>query len=422
MYLTNEEEKILEGEFGYIAQKAMKFLIKYGEAAGAERLVDIDGTVSYNPNVSWFPEIAVTHDELVELAAKGEKFKVPTFSIQMAPGLIVDGWDKCGCWPQNDPEYHNKRMESIKPHIKMGLIPTLSCDFYLFSSFLPTVGQHCAWHESSAIPWVNAILGARSNLDGCFEAAYLGKIPAYDMHLEENRKATRLVECKVDLRSDMDYELFGWAVGEAVGIEVPCIIGIGKPTTTQIVKMNAALNTGGQVRMYHAPGLTPEAPTIEHALSGKQCEEKIFINHNDLRKVYEKINYAVNRNVDFVYLGCPHYNIQEVYKVAKLLEGKKCKANLWVMTSPLIFKQAEMMGLKDIIEKSGGVLLSGTCPGLMRGTIPPANVMATDSAKQGYYITGYFDPPRKLEVWYGTVEDCINAALSGKWNGEWRNY
>jgi len=57
----------------------------------------------------------------------------------------------------------------------------------------------------------------------------------------------------------MDYDPFGWAVGEAVGIEVPVITGLGKPTQTQIIKMNTELNTGGQVRMYHVPGLTPRS-------------------------------------------------------------------------------------------------------------------------------------------------------------------
>jgi predicted aconitase len=76
------------------------------------------------------------------------------------------------------------------------------------------------------------------------------------MRVDENRIATRLVKCETELKSDMDYDLFGWAVGEAVGVEVPVITGLGKLTQTQIIKMNIELNMGGQVRMYHVPGLT----------------------------------------------------------------------------------------------------------------------------------------------------------------------
>jgi hypothetical protein len=48
-----------------------------------------------------------------------------------------------------------------------------------------------------------------------------------------------------------------------------------------------------------------------------------------------------------------------------------------------------------------------------------SKVIATDAAKQDYYITGVVYP-KKLQVRYGTMEDCIQAAIGGKWKGEWR--
>jgi predicted aconitase len=105
--------------------------------------------------------------------------------------------------------------------------------------------------------------------------------------------------------------------------------------------------------------------------------------------------------------------------VARLLEGKKCKSPVWVVTNPLTYKAATDMGLKDTIHKAGGVLLSGACCGLLAGEMPEAAVMATDAAKQDYYITGIVYP-KKLEVRYGTTKDCVEAAISGKWKGQWR--
>jgi predicted aconitase len=239
------------------------------------------------------------------------------------------------------------------------------------------------------------------------------------MHLDGNRAATILVECATRLTCDMDYDLFGWAVGEACGLEVPALVGIGRPTTSQLVKMNSSLNTGGQVRMYHIPGVTPEAPTLDAAFQGKKPGRRMSIGRDDLKKVYDMLNYASSDDVDFVYLGCPHYNITEIQKAARLLDGRKCKKPVWVMTNPLTFKAAEMMGLRDTIQEAGGTLLSGACCGLLNGEMPPTAVMATDAAKQDYYITGVVHP-RKLEVRYGTTEDCIDAAISGKWRGEWK--
>jgi predicted aconitase len=420
MYLTDEEKRILDGGQGKIAQRCMEFLVAYGEAANAAKLVDIDGTVDMHPGSFWVPGFEVSLEEMEELASKGEKFKVPTFANKAtAPGFIYDGWEGCGTMPDSQPGYRDKCMEPFKPWIKMGMIPTFACNSYLVASYLPSLGQHCAWVESSAIPYVNAVLGARSNFDGCFQTAYLGKVPAYDLHLDENRVATVLVECTAELTRDMDYDLFGWAVGEAVGLDVPAFVGIGRPTTSQIVKMNSALATGGQVYMYHIPGMTPEAPTLEAAFKGNKPQRKITIGKDDLKRAYELMNYGSSDDIDFVYLGCPFYNIVEIQKVAQLLDGKKCKRPVWVATNALTYKAAADMGLKDTIDKAGGLLISGACCGLLNGEMPEANVIAMDAAKQDYYITGIVYP-KKLQVRYGTTEDCVDAAITGKWRGEWR--
>jgi hypothetical protein len=274
--------------------------------------------------------------------------------------------------------------------------------------------------ESSAIPYVNAVLGARSNFDGCFQTAYLGKVPAYDLHLDENRIATVLVECTADLKRDMDYDLFGWAVGEAVGMDVPAFVGVGKPTTSQYLKLNSALATGGQVYMYHIPGVTPEAPTLDAAFRGRKPQKTITIGRDEMRRVYEMLNYGTSDDIDFVYLGCPFYTIVDLQKAAGLLDGKKCKSPVWMATNPLTYKAAVDMGLKEIIHSAGGRLISGACCGLLDGEMPAGSkVIATDAAKQDYYITGVVYP-KKLQVRYGTMEDCIQAAISGKWKGEWR--
>lgn len=424
MFLNDSEKRILDGAEGYLAQKCMKFLVAYGEAAGAERLIEINGTADVHPGTqssSWVPDFAVTYEEVKLAAKRGEKFKVPTFANKpYGPTFHVDGWEKCGTYPNCDPTYHKKCMDDLVPYMRMGLVPTLSCDYYLVSSYTPTVGQTCSWGESSTIPWCNAILGARTNYDGSFATAYLGKVPEYDMHLDEKRIATVLVESEHELRNDMEYDLFGWAVGERLGLRVPAIVGIGKPTTTQLVKMNSSLNTAGQVRMYHIPGVTPEASTVEHAFRGRPIKEKITITREDLKKAYEALTYATNENVDFVFFGCPHSNIIEVLKVARLIEGKKCRTNLWMTTNPWTYRQAEMMGLVEIFDRAGALLLSSSCIGELQMEIPPTAVLATDSAKMDYTMPSFAEP-KKLDVWYGTTEDCVKAALTGKWQGEWRN-
>ncbi|MBN2239861.1 MAG: DUF521 domain-containing protein [Dehalococcoidales bacterium] len=423
MKLKDDEKRILDGQQGDIARRCMEFLVDYGEAAGAERLIDLDGTVDMHPTPGWVGSYNISFDEVAELAAKGERFKVPTFSDKAtSPGFILDGWETCELHPSCDAAFHEQCMADLQPLVDMGMVPTYSCNHYLTSSFWPSLGQHCAWVESSAIPWVNAVLGARSNFDGCFHTAYLSKVPEYDMHITENRAATVLVKCEAELKYDMDYDLLGWAVGEMLGLKVPALTGIGRPKTNQLVKMNSALNTGGQVRMYHIPGMTPEAPTLEAAFQGEPPEETVAITRDDLRKVYDMLNYGDSDDVDFVSLGCPHYTIEEVRRVAGLLDGKKCKTPLWVMANPGTYRFAEMAGYRKTIEDAGAKLLSGTCPGLLNGKVLNEGypeVFAMDAAKQDFYITGHCHP-EKVQVRYERMEDCIDAALTGTWRGEWK--
>lgn len=413
MDLTREEEKLLKSD-DYLTSESMKYLVKYGEAAGAERLVDIDGNVVMPTFSTAIPALGI---DISGPELSGKRLKAFTISRNYG---VFDGWEDIGIPPWNDPEDHKRREQMMKQWMRIGVHPINSCAYYLIQTYLPTAGQYCSWHESSAIPYGNAILGAKVNFDlgAEFAIAYTAKAPAYDMRLDENRVATRLVKCETKLKTDMDYDLFGWVVGEAMALEVPVMTCIGKPTQTQIIKMNTELNTGGQVRMYHVPGLTPEAPTVKGALKGEKPIETVTVTREDLKKAYEKMNYASDENVDFVYLGCPFFSLQELRRAVYYLEGKKCKANLWIVVDDWTFKVGERMGYRDIIKRAGGVLLTGACAVVTTGVPPNTDVMAVDACKQDYYITGRYYP-KKLEVWYGTMEDCIDAAVTGKWRGKW---
>jgi len=123
MYLTDDEKRMLDGEQGEIKQRCMQFLVAYGEAASAERLVDLDGTVDMHPGQFWVPDYAISAEEIDELANRGEKFKVPTFANKAtAPGFIYDGWENCGTMPDSAPGYREKCLAPFKSWIKMGMI------------------------------------------------------------------------------------------------------------------------------------------------------------------------------------------------------------------------------------------------------------------------------------------------------------
>ena len=429
--LTDDEKRIHQGEKGHVLQACMQYIVDMAEIAGAERLVDLDGTGDmHTPGISPSQQYQITLDELREFADNGGQFKIPTFADKSpVPFSPVHGWEKCtfcrsgGDKLISDPEYHKAMSfeEEYKVLRKMGLITTHSCANYLTMSYLPSVGQHCSWFESSQMPYCNATLGARTNFDGSIATCLLGKAAYYDMHITENRLGTILVETDRLIQTDMEFDVYGFAVGEAVTVSVPVVTGTSRPTTTQYEKFNSAASTGGAVRMYHMPGITPEAPTIEHATGGKPFKRKIMIDDKVLKGVYDSLNFRKGDTVDLAYLGCPHLNIVDLMILARKLDGKKCKVPLWIMTTPWLYEPAREHGYLEILEKAGALVLTGTCIAALGGLPNGISRVAVDSAKQSSYVTGvYPDDDNRLEVCYGTQDDCIDAALTGVWHGEWR--
>lgn len=433
VFLTDEEKRILQGEDGYVPQLCMQYLVEFCEVSGAERLIDLDGTGDFHtPTTSMSPFYEFSLEELTKLADSGAHFKIPTFANKSPFFAVppIHGWEDCNMMSygnpacmHNDPKFHKEAMrdEWFVQYRKMGMMTTHSCASYLTESFLPTFGMHCAWNESSAIPYCNANLGARTNVDGSFATCFLGKAAYYGMHITENRYATIQINTDRMIHTDMEWDVFGFAVGEAVGIHVPVLTGTAKPTNTQLMKLNSAMNTGGAIHMYHIPGSTPEAPTLEAALGGKKPKETIMIGEAELRHAYDTLNYRTGDSVDMVYLGCPHLSIVELMLIARKLEGKKCRIPLWIMSTPWLYHVAEELGYVKVFKDAGAVLMTGTCLACMGGVPAGVKRLAVDSAKQSYYITGcYPDEDNRLDVCYGSQDDCIDAALTGVWRGEWR--
>ena len=431
--LTDEEKRILQGEDGEAKQICMQYVVEMAEIAGAENLVDLDGTGDFHtPGLNLSPYYQVTLDQLRDADARGQKFAIPSFANkspfpEQAP---ICGWENCNlCAYQvkenlhTDPKFHEQALHKEELDIMrhMGLMTSHSCANYLIMSYFPSVGQHCSWFESSQIPYVNATLGARGNFDGTFATCFLGKAPNYGLHITENRYGTVLVKTDRYIHTDLEWDVFGYAVGFDVHCSVPVLTGTSKPTTTQYQKFNSAVHTGGGVEMYHIPGCTPEAPTLEFAFGGKKPKRETLIGERELRAAYEYLNYHTTDKVDMVYLGCLHLNVVDLMLLARKLEGKKVRIPLWIMTAPWIFGVAKELGYVEIFEAAGAHLMAGACLAAMGALPEGVRVLATDSAKQANYITGcYPDPDNQVQVCYGTQDDCIDAALTGVWHGEWR--
>jgi predicted aconitase len=86
----------------------------------------------------------------------------------------------------------------VKPKCfkKLGIILTYSCTPELEAN-VPRFGETVAFSESSTVPYVNAVCGARTNRESAksaLAAAVTGRVPLYGYLLDENRRGDILVE------------------------------------------------------------------------------------------------------------------------------------------------------------------------------------------------------------------------------------
>jgi predicted aconitase len=177
----------------------------------------------------------------------------------------------------------------------------------------------------------------------------------------------------------------------------------------------AAGIASGSIVKFHIVGITLEAPSLDIATGGRKNLRILKYGKPQRKAAYDRLNHSASDDVDIVVLGCPHATLERMKTIAQMLEGKKISENtrLYVTTCHLIKNLADKSGYTEIIAEAGGMLLEDTC-GLVISA-DSSTVFASDSAKMCNYIPG---ETGSTNTWFGTTEECIQAAITGKWRGE----
>lgn len=424
MLLTDEEKSMRDGTEGQAVAAAMDLLIRYGEGLGAERLCEVRNVAgtSTQPTPAkeriaaeggWKKAYSVINldcDEDIEIP----KMRVPTCQLQH--GFSADALN---ITPYN-PHLVTLQEGAEAFASDRGINILATCTPYQVGN-VPVRGEHIAWMESSAVVYANSVIGAKSNCEGTAStgaAGLTGRVPYWGNHLDENRKGTHLLRSDVRIDSFLDWGLFGYFAGEIVQEERPVLTGnLAQPSASDLKHLGAALATTGGVELFHLPGVTPEAPTIGDAFGRRRLPEVITYGQADRRLAYETLNNQGNSgDVDFILLGCPHASLDQIRDIAALLDGQKLNAGteLWVMTPRALRTVADRNGWSETIERAGGRLLTDSCPAMSRTAPKGTKVFATDSVKQAHYLPAILG----IEAWFGTLEECISAGITGKWKGE----
>jgi predicted aconitase len=423
MQLTRDEQDMLEGGQGLARQKAMELLVNYGEAVGADKFVDTNNVsviVGAIPDADIIKKVVPSLD-VDEIASKffldSDEIvivdKVKAFTTSNAyfrdlayPELQSGGKETCDL------------IEKIQRYSQRIGIATLNTCVPYQCGNIPTKGEHCAWTESSAIAYCNSVIGARTNIEGqqsSFASAVTGKTPLAGMQLNENREGSVVVKLDVDMNTIQDWALLGYFAGPQVGFDVPVYTNVKKvPDLYMLMSLCAAGIASGSIVMFHIEGVTPEAATLEMATGNRKDLRIVSYGSEERKHAYEKLNHSKKDDVDIVVLGCPHYSLERMATVAQILDGKKVHENvsLYITTGRTQKALAKRLGYADQIEKAGALILEDSCGNVL--DLDPSRVLASDSAKLVHYIPGMTGV---INTWLGTMEECIEAAITGKWRG-----
>lgn len=409
--LTDEEEQMLAGEQGEAVALAMRIVVAVANVAGAERLIEIsaahiDGCLYHGP---------VGVDFAERLAGAGGRVKVPTTLNVSALDLLHPERIRL------DDATRASARRLMDAYTAMGGQPSWTCAPYQLPD-RPSFGQHIAWAESNAIVFANSVLGARTGRYGDFMdicAALTGRVPYAGLHRDENRRAQIVFRLDVlDAHEALPDELYG-AVGHLVGREsggqLPVIVGLPTDSTEdQLKALSAASASSGAVAMFHAVGVTPEAPTLADALGGIDPLREVPITRESLRAAWSELSTAGDDSqVAAVSVGTPHFSFAQLERLDALLAGRKVSrgVELYASTGREALGRATEAGIGTRLEAAGVRLVTDTCT-YVTSIIgaPEGSTMMTDSAKWAWYAPGNMG----VEVVYGSLEDCVETAVTGR--------
>ncbi len=342
LQLTKEEEKIFEGEMGDAPKLAIRLLYSLGELGEAERLIPIKSA-----HISGVSYKNVGEGGIEFLKKMMHKVSVPT-------SLNPLGFDIENGGPVDiDETFHKKQMEIIGIYQKMGVMDSFTCTPYYFYNE-PSFGDHISWAESSAIIYVNSLIGARTNRESgpsALASAIIGKTPDSGLHRDEGRKATVVV----NVAEKLDYTRFaalGLYLGPKLNKKIPIIIGQKEAKGIELKALSAALSATSSIPMFHVDGITKETSLVSDS------PETINVEKSDIDETIGK--NSTQEEPELIAIGCPHLSSEELDYIARLVKGKKkVGPDLFLFTS----REVKARSLESVktIENFGGKVFSDTC-------------------------------------------------------------
>lgn len=403
--LTPDETAMRRGGQGPAVAMAMELLATYAEGLGAERLLPvtrahIDGCLFHGQ---------VSLDFVDRLVGLGGRVKVPTTLNIGSIDLIHPERVRV----VGDERAAGQRL--MTQHEALGCVSSFTCAPYQ-TLFRPVFGEQIAWGESNAIVFANSVIGARTNRYGDFLdlcCALTGRAPAWGLHLDQNRRGEIVFELDDMAATDGLYVAIGLIVGRKTGDRVPVIVGLPEPDMEDKLKaLGAAAASGGAVALFHAVGITPEAPTLAAALHGQPPHATYRITRAQVAVTLKSLSMADDGvPLTAVCLGTPHFSPAEWARLARAVRVQQPSGRvpIYVNTGRETLEALTATGLIAELATYGVVPVADTCTYIVPILEDLSGVVMTNSGKWAYYAPGNLG----VRAVFADLEDCVASAKAG---------
>ena len=279
--------------------------------------------------------------------------------------------------------------------------------------YRPAFGEHIAWAESNAIVFANSVLGARTNRYGDFIdicAAVTGRVPDHGLHTDEGRRATVRfrIEGVTDRLFDDDSVPGAGARARATGRERGRRDrGPAAGTLEDRLKaIGAAAASSGSVALFHAIGVTPEAPTWD-AVAGVEARDEV-VALADLRAARDELSRVPGRR------GDRRRQRRDATRVRSRAPAARGARRRSASARPVLREHrpraARRVGsVAEDLADAGVTLVTDTCTYITPILHEITGPVMTDSGKWAWYAPSNLG----VEVALGSLEDCVRSSAAG---------
>ncbi len=406
--LSAADHALLDGKHGLAAAFAMRLLLRFAAAMGAPGFLDI--TSAHIDGCLYHGQVSLDFVEhLVRL--KG-RVRVPTTLNVGSMDLIHPELF------QGTQELATAGTRLMRAHEDLGCIASFTCAPYQ-TLFRPRFGDQIAWAESNAIVFANAVIGARTNRYGDFidlASALTGRAPAYGLHLTENRRGRLVfaIDAAVDCFDDTEQVAIaiGSIIGARAGDRIAAITGLSPATSEDDLKaLGAVAASSGAVAMFHAVGLTPEAPTLDAALQGHPPEQTHRITTADLSAALDGLSTVpIDTALSAVSLGTPHFSLAQFERLMPMLTATPPTIPVYINTNRHTLEQLTIRGWDKGLASLGVTLVVDTCTYVTAVMRDITGAVMTNSGKWAWYAPGNLG----IGVAFGSLRACVQSAAAGK--------